>query len=84
MNIPELMNYSAYENTNSKLYISYSKVAGESMPKAADGIIQQTLGDNFSNDDIANIRISGDAAWKRRGFASLNGTIALKRKMIFA
>ena len=56
------MNYSAYENINSKLYIDYSKVARESMFKAADDIIQQTLGDNFSNDDIDNIRISGDAA----------------------
>ena len=56
------MNYSAYENINSKLYIDYSKVARESMLKAADDIIQQTLGDNFSNDDIDNIRISGDAA----------------------
>ena len=56
------MNYSAYENINSKLYIDYSKVARESMLKAADDIIQQTLGDNFSNDDIDNIRITGDAA----------------------
>ena len=56
------MNYSVYENINSKLYIDYSKVARESMLKAADDIIQQTLGDNFSNDDIDNIRISGDAA----------------------
>ena len=56
------MDYSAYENINSKLYIDYSKVARESMLKAADDIIQQTLGDNFSNDDIDNIRISGDAA----------------------
>ena len=34
------MNYSAYENINSKLYIAYSEVARES--KVADEIIQQT------------------------------------------
>ena len=63
MNIPEPMNYSAYENVNNKLYIAYSEVARESMPKAADEIRQQTLGDNFSNNAIANIKVSGDAAW---------------------
>ena len=77
MNIPESMNYSAYENVNNKLYIAYSEVATESMPKAADEIRQQTLGDNFSNNAIANIKVSGDAAWQRREFASLNGTVAL-------
>lgn len=72
------MNYSAYENINSKLYIAYSEVARES--KVADEIRQQTLlglGNNFSNNPIANIKVSGDAAWQRTGFASLNGTVAL-------
>ena len=35
------------------------------------------LGNNFSNNPIANIKVSGDAAWQRTGFASLNGTVAL-------
>ena len=43
MNIPEPMNYSAYENINSKLYVAYSEVAGESMLKAADEIIRNRL-----------------------------------------
>ena len=54
MNIPELMNYLAYGNINSKLYLAYSEVARELILKAADEIRQQTLGDNFSNDTIAN------------------------------
>ena len=37
------MNYSAYENINSKLYVAYSEVAGESMLKAADEIIRNRL-----------------------------------------
>ena len=77
MNIPQPMKYLVYENINSKLYISYSEVAGELMLKAADEIGQHTLGDNFSNDAIANIKVSWDAAWERRGFASLNGICAL-------
>lgn len=53
------MNYSAYENINSKLYIAYSEVARES--KVADEIRQQTLlglGNNFSNNPIANIKVA--------------------------
>ena len=54
------------------------------MVKAADEIGQHTLGDNFSNDAIANITVSWDAAWGRRGFASLNGmcTLISGRKVI--
>ena len=58
MNIPQPMKYLVYENINSKLYISYSEVARELMLKAADEIGQHTLGDNFSNDAIANIKVS--------------------------
>ena len=61
MNIPELMNYLANENINSKLFIAYSDVARESMLKAADQIREMTLRDSFSNYAIANIRVSGDA-----------------------
>ena len=50
MNIPEPMNYLAYENINSKLYIAYCEVARESMLKTADEIRQQTHGcSNHSN-----------------------------------
>ena len=84
MNIPQPMKYLVYENINSKLYISYSEVARELMLKAADEIGQDTLGDNFSNDAIANIKVSWDAAWERREFASLNGicTLISGRKVI--
>ena len=50
MNIPEPMNYLAYENINSKLYIACPEVARESMLKAADKIRQQNHGSsNHSN-----------------------------------
>ena len=53
------------------------KLLGGSMLKVTHEIRQQALGDNFSNDAIANIRVSGDAAWQLRGFASVNVTVAL-------
>ena len=34
------MNYSAYENINSQIYIAYSEVAKESMIKTADESMQ--------------------------------------------
>ena len=43
------MNNSAYENINSKIYIAYCEVSRESIIKAADEIMQQTLGENFSS-----------------------------------
>ena len=44
------MNYLAYENINSKLYIACPEVARESMLKAADKIRQQNHGSsNHSN-----------------------------------
>ena len=43
------MNYLAYENINNKIYIAYCEVALKSIIKAADEIMQQTLGDSFSS-----------------------------------
>ena len=39
---------------------------------------------SVATDAIVNMKVGRDAAWQREGFASLNGTVALKRKVIFA
>ena len=39
---------------------------------------------SVATDAIANVRVGRDAAWQREGFAFLNGTVTLKRKVIFA
>ena len=36
-----------------------------------------SLQDEFKEDSIANIDISTDGAWQRRGYASLNGLVTI-------
>jgi len=69
MNMPEPMSQSSYDNINSSLHTAYCQSSQESMKTAADKI----RGAN----DIGEATVSGDAAWQRRGYSSLNGVTAL-------
>ena len=47
------------------------------MKAAADQIRHENLGDEYAENNIANIDISADGTWQRRGYASLNGAVTV-------
>ena len=59
---------------NRKAYNDYAKVVKEAYGKAA---LAQRFGDESTDDSVANIEISTDGAWQRRGYASLNGLVTV-------
>ena len=75
MNIP--MNQPTYDDIVSRLHISYMKLANDNMKAAAVQIRHENLGDEYAEDNIANIDISADGTWQRRGYASLNGAVTV-------
>ena len=53
------------------------ETAAESMRNAAEEIREENLADEFSEDAIANVAISADGTWQRRGYSSLNGAVTI-------
>ena len=83
MNMPEPMAQTTYDEINSELHNAYVGTAQESMEKAAHEICDlesQKLDDTASTTDIDSVldtKVSGDGAWQKRGYSSLNGVVTL-------
>ena len=77
MNMPPPMNQTTYDDIITQLHGSYMKLANANMKAAADEIRHQNLGEEYAEDNIANIDISADGTWQRRGYASLNGAVTV-------
>ena len=71
------VNQTTYDDIVTRLHISYMKLANDNMNAAADRIRHENLGDKYAEDNIANIDISADGTWQRRGYASLNGAVTV-------
>ena len=49
------------------------ETAAESMRCAAEEIREENQGEGFCEDAIANVAISAEGTWQRRGYSSING-----------
>ena len=68
MNLPKPMTSNNYDKTVSSLLHATQEVAEQTMIDAANDL------KDGSNDNVADVGISADGAWQRRGYSSLNGT----------
>ena len=84
MNLPPPMNIKAYNDMQEKIASVYKEVANQSMQNAANEFrfkqqhdrIVEMIDNNFEN-AIADITVSGDGSWQKRGFSSLNVLVTL-------
>ena len=75
MNMPNVLNQTAYAGLVTSIKESYTKVAKACMVNAANQIRVEKQED--VDDRTLDIDISADGAWQRRGFASLNGVVTI-------
>ena len=71
MNSPPPMDSKTYRKIYDKLHGAYTESAKESMKFAAEEI--NVIPDE---DGVKDVRASFDGSWQRRGFSSMNGTVA--------
>lgn len=77
MNTPPPMSKSTFITINDNIADSYMNAAEKSMKDAA---IELKELNNTPVDNLLDIDVSGDGAWSKRGFASLNGFVTLVAK----
>ena len=77
MNIPPPMNIRTFEDLNSDIHNAYVKTAQESMSNAGKAVHESA---KDREQEFANITVSGDGAWQKRGYSSLNGVMTLISK----
>ena len=53
------------------------KCAANSMKQAADELREVLLRDEFTNEAVADVDLSADGSWQKRGFSSLNGFVTI-------
>ena len=53
------------------------KCAANSMKQAADELREVVLRDEFTDEPVADVDISADGSWQKRGFSSLNGFVTI-------
>ena len=78
------MNIKAYNDMQEETASVYIEVANQTMQNAAnefrfkqqDDRNVEMIDNNFEN-VIADITVSGDGSWQKRGFSSLNGLVTL-------
>ena len=77
MNMPKSLNKTAYNDSANIIKKGYTMAAQMSMSAPSLECRKVSLQDEFKEDSIANIDISTDGAWQRRGYASLNGLVTI-------
>ena len=60
------MNQTTHDDIVTRLHISYTKLANDNQKAAADQIRHENLGDEYAEDNIANIDISGNGVGTHR------------------
>lgn len=73
MNMPPPMAQTTFDNINSDLHNAYLQTAHKSMAEAAT----QIHNSNDSSAAVIDTKVSGDGAWQKRGYSSLNGVVTL-------
>jgi hypothetical protein len=74
MNMPSPMAKTTFIEINSDLHNAYVQTAQESMKAASKQIhFNKTVDDSV----VIDAKVSGDGAWQKRGYSSLNGVVTL-------
>ena len=74
MNMPPPMAQTTFDDLNSDLHNAYVQTAQESMAKAGKAVYEQSTD---MDGLLRNTSVSGDGAWQKRGYSSLNGVMTL-------
>ena len=77
MNMVPPYNAKAYNSINDMIHNAYEEAAESSMKKASDEV-RALL--NYADDQTADIEVSLDGTWQKRGYASLNGVTTVIAK----
>ena len=76
INLPPPMNVKAFNDMQEKITSTYTYVADGSMKNAANEFIPaQGQGNENIAGNIADITVSNDGSWQKRGHSSLNGVV---------
>ena len=76
MNMPPPMIVTTYHETVSNMHSVYLEQAESSMLASADEI-RQELSDEYTDEFIADVDVSVDGTWQKRGYSSLNGAVTV-------
>ena len=80
MNMPPPMAKTTFDDISCGIHNAYVETSQESMSKAAEEVRSKIIKEDITNVDekgIVNTSVSGDGAWQKRGFSSLNGVMTL-------
>ncbi|XP_066929989.1 uncharacterized protein [Clytia hemisphaerica] len=80
MNMPQPMSKTTFDEISSSIHNAYVEAAQESMNKAANEARLKYIEEdptNVDEDGVTDISVSGDGAWQKRGYSSLNGVMTL-------
>ena len=69
------MNKKAYDDIISKLHPAYLTTAQDNMAKAEEELRKSSLDPEYTKEKTADVDISSDGTWQKRGYASLNGVV---------
>ena len=75
--MPAPMNVKAFNEMQLKIADAYIKVSKTSMTDAAEEIHQDNIQEGDSEYFVANITVSCDGKWQKRGHSSLNGVMTV-------
>ncbi|XP_065679012.1 uncharacterized protein LOC136093725 [Hydra vulgaris] len=78
--MPDPMNKSSFNSLSKEVDNSYNYIAEASMNVAAKEVRIISLKKNYNDRIIVDEDISGDGAWQKRGYSSLNGFITIISK----
>ena len=77
MNMPAPMNVKAFNEMQLKIADAYIKVSKTSMTDVAEEMRQDNIQEGDSEHSGANITVSCDGTWQKRGHSSLNGVVTV-------
>lgn len=78
MNLLPPMNCNAYNKMQTTLHAAYKNIAEQSMNQASAELRQVDRDDVALNENgVADISVSCDGTWQKRGYSSLNGVVTV-------
>ena len=75
MNMPPPMTKKTYHKCIDDIHPIYMKCAANSMKQAAYELREVVLRDEFTDEAVADVDISAEGSWQKRGLSSLNGFV---------
>ena len=76
--MPLPMAETTFHDINSCIHNAYMETSHKPMTNAACEVHKDSNDNNQTSiSDIVNTKVSGDGAWQKRGYSSLNGVVTL-------